>query len=195
MSSSSLSLPFLQKNQREREKLINSISWRSLWRKKKIFHFFQIFEMKLIFLSYFISNEHFPFFKELETRKKKSLHLFHQFHFITTGGPRYSRTFYLRIRLFAFEKWPKVTLFQSKMDFLSANSRFAVQNDGTYLPRITRETCIWLSIPFLGPCHTQQFDMQYYNKDIFFVKILLFHFKIFSKHRHLYRKSSLKTYF
>ncbi len=28
------------------------------------------------------------------------------------------------------------------MDFLSANSGFAVQNDGTYLPRITRETCI-----------------------------------------------------
>jgi len=27
------------------------------------------------------------------------------------------------------------------MDFLSANSGFAVQNDGTYLPRITRETC------------------------------------------------------
>ena len=27
------------------------------------------------------------------------------------------------------------------MDFLSANSRFAVQNDGTYLPRIMRETC------------------------------------------------------
>ncbi len=34
-----------------------------------------------------------------------------------------------------------MTLFQSKMDFLSANSRFAVQNDGTYPPRITRETC------------------------------------------------------
>ncbi len=27
-------------------------------------------------------------------------------------------------------------------DFLSANSRFAVQNDGTYLPRISRETCM-----------------------------------------------------
>jgi hypothetical protein len=34
-----------------------------------------------------------------------------------------------------------MTFFQSKIDFLSANSRFAVQNDGTYLPRITRETC------------------------------------------------------
>jgi hypothetical protein len=29
----------------------------------------------------------------------------------------------------------------SIMGFLSANSGFAVQNDGTYLPRITRETC------------------------------------------------------
>ncbi len=27
------------------------------------------------------------------------------------------------------------------MGFLSANSGFAVQNDGTYRPRITRETC------------------------------------------------------
>jgi hypothetical protein len=34
-----------------------------------------------------------------------------------------------------------MSIFQLKMDFLSANSRFAVQNDGTYLPRITRETC------------------------------------------------------
>jgi hypothetical protein len=31
-------------------------------------------------------------------------------------------------------KWP---FFPSKMDYLSANSRFAVPNDGTYLPRIT----------------------------------------------------------
>ncbi len=38
-----------------------------------------------------------------------------------------------------------MTLFQSKMDFLSANSRFAVQNDGTYLPRITRKACIYLN--------------------------------------------------
>ncbi len=67
------------------------------------------------------------------------------FHFLTyknTGSPCYSRTFYLRICLFTFEKWPKMTLFQSKMDFLSANSRFEVQNDGTYLPRITMETCM-----------------------------------------------------
>jgi hypothetical protein len=34
-----------------------------------------------------------------------------------------------------------MTIFQSKMAFLSANSRFAVQNDRMYLPRITRETC------------------------------------------------------
>jgi hypothetical protein len=27
------------------------------------------------------------------------------------------------------------------MDFSSANSRFAVQNDGPHLPQITRETC------------------------------------------------------
>jgi hypothetical protein len=27
------------------------------------------------------------------------------------------------------------------MAFLPENSRFAVQNDGPYLPRITRETC------------------------------------------------------
>ena len=36
----------------------------------------------------------------------------------------------------------KLPIFQSKMDFLSANSVFAVQNDGSYLPRITRENCI-----------------------------------------------------
>jgi len=28
------------------------------------------------------------------------------------------------------------------MDFLSANSGFGVQNDGTFLPQIMRETCI-----------------------------------------------------
>jgi hypothetical protein len=38
----------------------------------------------------------------------------------------------------------KITIFQSKLDFLSANSRFAVQNGGPNLPRITRETCILL---------------------------------------------------
>ncbi len=35
-------------------------------------------------------------------------------------------------------------IFQLKIDFLSANSRFAFQNDGTYQPRITRETCVLL---------------------------------------------------
>jgi hypothetical protein len=39
------------------------------------------------------------------------------------------------------QKGSKITIFLSKMDFLSANSRFEVQNDGPYLPRITRETC------------------------------------------------------
>jgi hypothetical protein len=39
------------------------------------------------------------------------------------------------------QKESKITIFQSKLDFLSANSRFAVQNGGPYLPRITRETC------------------------------------------------------
>ncbi len=34
-----------------------------------------------------------------------------------------------------------MTLFQSKMDFSSANSRFAVQNDGTYLSQISRQNC------------------------------------------------------
>ncbi len=72
----------------------------------------------------------------------QSLLFFCFFTYKNTGSPRYSRTFYLRIRLFLFEKWPKMTLFQSKMDFLSANSRFEVQNDETYLPRITRETCM-----------------------------------------------------
>ncbi len=40
------------------------------------------------------------------------------------------------------KKMVKRDNFQSKLDFLSTNSRFAVQNDGTYKPRITRETCI-----------------------------------------------------
>ncbi len=34
-----------------------------------------------------------------------------------------------------------MTIIQSKIDFIFANSRFAVQNDGTYLARITTETC------------------------------------------------------
>ncbi len=39
------------------------------------------------------------------------------------------------------KKWAKMPNFQSKCVFLSANSVFVVQNNGTYLPRITRPTC------------------------------------------------------
>ncbi len=49
--------------------------------------------------------------------------------------------FYLQIRIYILADMVKMTFFQSKMDLLSANSRFAVQNDGTYLPEIARETC------------------------------------------------------
>ena len=35
-----------------------------------------------------------------------------------------------------------MTIFKSKNDFVSAISGFLVQNEETYLPRITRETCI-----------------------------------------------------
>ncbi len=49
----------------------------------------------------------------------RKFELFENFY---TGGPRYSRA----------------------LDFLSANSRFAVQNGGPYLPKVTRETCIYL---------------------------------------------------
>jgi hypothetical protein len=38
-----------------------------------------------------------------------------------TGGPRYKWTFYLRIRFFTLEKRSKMTIFQSKMDFLSGS--------------------------------------------------------------------------
>ncbi len=57
-----------------------------------------------------------------------------------TGGPRYSRTFYLRIRLFTLTKLVKNDNFLVKNGFSFANSGFTVQNDGTYLPWITRET-------------------------------------------------------
>ena len=40
------------------------------------------------------------------------------------GGPRYSRTFYLPIPLFTLAILIKIPIFQSKMDFLSANSVF-----------------------------------------------------------------------
>jgi hypothetical protein len=57
----------------------------------------------------------------------------------STAGPRYSQNFYLRICLFTFQKWFKMTILQSKVAFLSANSRIVVQNNGKYLPQITRE--------------------------------------------------------
>ncbi len=39
----------------------------------------------------------------------------------SAGGPRYSRTFYLRINLFTLEKRSKMTTFQSKMDCMEWN--------------------------------------------------------------------------
>ncbi len=44
-----------------------------------------------------------------------------------------------------WKKWSKNDDFPVKNRLLSANSRFAVQNDGTYLQRITRETCFYIS--------------------------------------------------
>jgi hypothetical protein len=52
----------------------------------------------------------------------------------SAGGPRYLRTFYLRIRLFTIAKIANMIIFQSKNDFLFVNSIFMVQNDGTYQP-------------------------------------------------------------
>jgi hypothetical protein len=46
--------------------------------------------------------------------------------------------FYQQIHLFTLTKMLKMT----NMAFLTANSRFAVLNDETYPPRITRKTCI-----------------------------------------------------
>ncbi len=34
--------------------------------------------------------------------------------------------------LIHISKWSKMTIFQSKIDYLSVNSRFLVQNDGTW---------------------------------------------------------------
>jgi hypothetical protein len=47
----------------------------------------------------------------------------------------------IRIRLFPLEK-----IFQSKKGLFSANIRFRVQNDGTYLQQITRETCMFVRV-------------------------------------------------
>ncbi len=41
-----------------------------------------------------------------------------------------------------FKNWFKMPNFQSNCVFLSANSVFAVQNSGTYLPRKMRLTCM-----------------------------------------------------
>ena len=51
-------------------------------------------------------------------------------------SPPYLWTFYLQVRYFIL----KFTSYQ-KMDSLNANSIFAVQNDGTYPPWITKEIC------------------------------------------------------
>ncbi len=56
-----------------------------------------------------------------------------------TGGPRYSRTFYLQICLLLSTKMVQNNNFPVKNGLFSANSSFAVQNDGPYLPQITRE--------------------------------------------------------
>ncbi len=54
----------------------------------------------------------------------------------------FAEFFYLRICLFTLKKVVQMAIFQSKIDFLFVNSRFGVLNDGTYLSRITRDTCI-----------------------------------------------------
>ncbi len=58
-----------------------------------------------------------------------------------TGGPRYSRTLICKFACSHMKNDLKLHFSSQKMGFISANSRFAVQNDGTYLLRITRETC------------------------------------------------------
>jgi hypothetical protein len=57
----------------------------------------------------------------------------------STDSPRYLRTFYLWSCLFTLSKMVKMIIFQLKIEYLVAYSRFEAQNDGTYLPRITRE--------------------------------------------------------
>ncbi len=61
---------------------------------------------------------------------------------LNTGGPRYSRSFYLRIRLFTLRKMVRTDNFTDKNGLFFCEFKFAVKNDETYLPRITRETCI-----------------------------------------------------
>ena len=49
-----------------------------------------------------------------------------------------------------------MTFFLSKVNFLSANSVFAVQIDSSYLPQITRETCTVESERSLRPVYWQE---------------------------------------
>ncbi len=69
----------------------------------------------------------------------------HQMKYVklSTGGPRYSRTFYLQICLFTIEKWPKMTLLQSKWTFyLRIQDLRSKMTERIYLEsRIKRETC------------------------------------------------------
>ncbi len=58
------------------------------------------------------------------------------------GLPRYLRTFIFKFACSHCQNGPiKLRIFQLKLNSLFANSRFAIQNDWTYLPRITRKTC------------------------------------------------------
>jgi hypothetical protein len=71
-----------------------------------------------------------------------------------------------------------MTIFQSKMDFLSANSRFGVRNGRTYLPQITRETCtlsikIGCSIPDLTVIDLSRNSFENFPEDLFRENILL----------------------
>jgi hypothetical protein len=59
-----------------------------------------------------------------------------------TGGPRYLRTFYLRIRLFILEKMVRNDKFSVKNGLIIYEFKIRGPNDGMYLPRITRETSI-----------------------------------------------------
>ena len=79
-----------------------------------------------------------------------------------------------------------MTILKSKLDFLYANSVFKVQNEGTYLPRITRETC------------TDVFIL--YNRDkSLFLSVQLVHefipikYQLYSNKNHSFCKWQLHT--
>jgi len=56
-------------------------------------------------------------------------------------GPRYYWTFYIRVWVFPLAKLRKNTTFTvKKMYSITVNSIFAVQNNVTYQPLMTRET-------------------------------------------------------